>query len=242
MMRVLVSATSREIETALRGAAQDAGFESDGIPLPQDLCSALYRDPDAIGVIRAENAAYAVATCRDFRMADIKNVLFVLLDETAWDGALAAMILRAGADDVQPAPIHADEYVARLKALARRGAYNDHLFIKMPGCVFDASTGNAEGANRKRHLTSSEARMLMTLALDPRRLFTTSDLMYHIYGGEDDEPDQKIISVYIWKLRNKLIDLNGGLDVIRTVHGQGYRFEPAGYVPNYRDGRARRSR
>lgn len=240
-MRVLVSAPSREAERALRAAAESAGFESAGETLPQDLCSALFRDPDAIGVIRATNGGYAAVTCREFRKADVKNLLFVLLDEGAWDGSYAAMILKCGADDVQPAPIHTDEFVARLKALVRRGTYNDHLFIKMPGCVFDAETGNAENAVRKQHLTGLEARLLTALAIDPSRIYSKDDLMDHLYSG-DDEPDKKIVDVMVCKLRHKLLEMNGGLDVVRTVWGRGYQFEPKGFAPDYRYGRVRSPR
>jgi len=240
-MRVIVSAPSRESERELRAAAEAAGFESAGETLPQDLCSALYRDPDAIGVIRAANSGYAAVTCRNFRTADVKNVLFVLLDDGMWDGGYAATILKCGADDVQPAPIHTAEFIARLKALARRGAYNDHLFIKMPGCVFDAETGNRENESGKQHLSRPEARTLTALAIDPSKIYSKDDLMDHLYGGED-EPDKKIVDVMVCKLRAKLLEMNDGLDVVRTVWGRGYQFEPKGFTPDYRYGRVRRAR
>lgn len=233
MKRVIVSAPSRALTTELCDAAEQAGFESDGEPLPQDLCGALYRDPEAMGVIRAANPGYALAACREFRQADVKNVLFVLLDQEKWEDGCAGPILRAGADDVQPAPIHADEFVARLKALARRGAYNDHLFIKMPGCVFDAETGVAVSGNKQSRLAPAEAKLLTTLALDPAKVYSKADLMDHIYGGED-EPEQKIIDVFVCKLRHKLLELNDGLDVVRTVWGRGYQFEPKGFAPVFR--------
>ncbi|RUV17866.1 response regulator transcription factor [Mesorhizobium sp. M1A.F.Ca.IN.022.04.1.1] len=233
MKRVIVSAPSREIETELWSAAEQAGFECDGEPLPQDLCSALFRDPDAMGVIRAANAGYAVATCREFRQADVKNVLFVLLDDAKWEDGCAGPILRAGADDVQPAPIHTDEFIARLKALARRGRYNDHLFIKMPGCTFDAETGVVAAGDKQSRLAPAEAKLLTTLALDPGRVYSKADLMDHIYGGED-EPEQKIIDVFVCKLRHKLLEMNDGLDVVRTVWGRGYQFEPKGFEPTFR--------
>ncbi|RWO23338.1 MAG: response regulator transcription factor [Mesorhizobium sp.] len=240
-MRVIVLAPSREMETELRAAADDAGFESAGEPIPQELCSALYRDPDSMAVIRSPNSAFAAVTCRDFRKADVRNLLFVLLDAGVWDSGSASLILKCGADDIQPAPIHTDEFVARLKALVRRGSYNDHLFIKMPGCVYDAETGNAEGGGRKKHLTQTEARLLTALALDPSKIFSKADLMDHMYGGED-EPEQKIVDVLVCKLRRKLIEMNDGLDVVRTVWGRGYQFEPKGFTPDYRDARSRRSR
>ncbi len=233
LMRVVVSAPSREIERALRAAAEDAGFESAGETLPQDLCSTLFREPDAIGVIRAANSAYAAMACRDFRRADVKNILFVLLEADECTSLAASTILRCGADDVQPAPIHTDEFIARLKALVRRGTYNDHLFIKMPGCVYDADTGLVEGGDRRSRLAPAEAKLLTTLALDPGKVFSKADLMDHIYGGEE-EPMEKIIDVFVCKLRAKLLEMNDGLDVVRTVWGRGYQFEPKGFEPVFR--------
>lgn len=233
MTSIIVSAPSRELTNELCRAAESAGFESDGVPLPQDLASALFRDPSAMGIIRAANPAYAVATCKEFRQADVKNVLFVLLDQGKWEDGCAGPILRAGADDVQPAPIHSDEFVARLKALARRGTYNDHLFIKMPGCTYDAASGFVATGDKKSRLAPAEAKLLTTLALDPARVFSKADLMDHLYGGED-EPEQKIIDVFVCKLRHKLLELNDGLDVVRTVWGRGYQFEPKGFTPVFR--------
>ncbi|AMS41190.1 winged helix-turn-helix domain-containing protein [Aminobacter aminovorans] len=233
MKRVIVLAPSRDVENSLRSAAEAAGFDSDGQPLPPEFCSALYRDPDAIGVIRATYSSFAAVTCRNFRKADVRNILFVLLDKQEAHPSSMSLILRCGADDVQPAPIDRDEFMARLKMLARRGVYNDHLMIQMPGCVLDAETGNVEGGGKKQHLTTSEAKVMMALAREPERALSKDELMDRLYGGED-EPERKIIDVLICKLRRKLAQMNGGLDVVETVWGRGYRFVPKGFEPKYR--------
>ncbi|TIS10680.1 MAG: winged helix-turn-helix domain-containing protein, partial [Mesorhizobium sp.] len=67
----------------------------------------------------------------------------------------------------------------------------------------------------------------------PGRVYSKADLMDHIYGGED-EPEQKIIDVFVCKLRHKLLEMNDGLDVVRTVWGRGYQFEPKGFEPTFR--------
>ncbi|TPM19928.1 winged helix-turn-helix domain-containing protein [Mesorhizobium sp. B2-3-6] len=104
----------------------------------------------------------------------------------------------------------------------------------MPGCVYDADTGLVEGSDRKSRLAPAEAKLLTTLALDPNKVFSKADLMDHIYGGED-EPEQKIIDVFVCKLRHKLLEMNDGLDVVRTVWGRGYQFEPKGFEPVFRN-------
>lgn len=232
-MRVIVSAPEPSIDQALRFAAEDGGFETDSEPRPQDLCSALFRDPAALGVIRAPNSAFASITCRDFRQADVRNLLFVLLDGAEAHHSAIALILKCGADDVQPAPIDRIEFVARLSALSRRGPYHDHLMICMPGCTFEAETGHlANTGGKKQHLTPIETKLLMALALDPSRTFSKDDIMDRLYDGEN-EPERKIVDVLVCKLRRKLAEMNGGLDVVETVWGRGYRFVPEGFEPRF---------
>lgn len=240
-MRVLVLAPDRALETSICAVASDGGHDAAGEVLPQNMCSSLYRDPDALGVIRSTNSAFAAVTCRDFRRASVNNVLFVVIDDVEFHHGAVALILRCGADDVQPASMEPAEFRARLSALVRRGEYRDHLTINMPGCVFDAETGWAEGNGQRKRLTPSEGRLLSALAMEPERVLSKADLMDRLYGGED-EPEQKIVDVLVCKLRAKLLEMNGGLDVVETNWGRGYRFVQQGFEPRYREPRVRASR
>ena len=82
--------------------------------------------------------------------------------------------------------------------------------------------------NRARvYMTAKEYQMLELLALRKGTTLTKESFLNHLYGGMN-EPDMKIIDVFICKLRKKLANASGGKDYIETVWGRGYVIrEPA---------------
>ena len=71
------------------------------------------------------------------------------------------------------------------------------------------------------HLTSKEYQMLELLSLRKGTTLTKEMFLNHLYGGMD-EPELKIIDVFICKLRKKLQAATGGQHYIETVWGRGY--------------------
>lgn len=71
------------------------------------------------------------------------------------------------------------------------------------------------------NLTAKEYQILELLALRKGAALTKEVFLNHIYGGLD-EPDPKIIDVFICKLRKKLAGASPGLNFIETVWGRGY--------------------
>jgi two-component system cell cycle response regulator CtrA len=71
------------------------------------------------------------------------------------------------------------------------------------------------------HLTGKEYQLLELLALRKGTTLTKEMLLSHLYGGMD-EPEMKIIDVFICKLRKKLANASGGKDYIETIWGRGY--------------------
>jgi two-component system cell cycle response regulator CtrA len=70
-------------------------------------------------------------------------------------------------------------------------------------------------------MTAKEHQMLELLALRKGTTLTKESFLNHLYGGMN-EPDMKIIDVFICKLRKKLANASGGKDYIETVWGRGY--------------------
>jgi two-component system cell cycle response regulator CtrA len=71
------------------------------------------------------------------------------------------------------------------------------------------------------HLTSKEYQMVELLAMRKGSTLTKEMFLSHLYGGMD-EPEMKIIDVFICKLRKKLANASGGKNYIETVWGRGY--------------------
>jgi two-component system cell cycle response regulator CtrA len=129
--------------------------------------------------------------------------------------------LGSGADDYITKPFHKDEFLARIQAVARRskGPSQSVVTTGKLSVNLDAKTADINGA--PLHLTGKEYQILEVLSLRKGTTLTKDSLLNHIYGGMD-VPAEKIIDVFICKLRKKLNVLCGGANYIETVWGQGF--------------------
>jgi len=126
-----------------------------------------------------------------------------------------------GADDYLTKPFHRDELIARIHAIVRRSKGHAQSVIRTGriNVNLDAKTVDVDG--RAVHLTGKEYQMLELLSLRKGTTLTKEMFLNHLYGGMD-EPELKIIDVFICKLRKKLSAATGGDNHIETVWGRGY--------------------
>ena len=118
-------------------------------------------------------------------------------------------------------PFHRDELVARIHAVVRRSKGHSQSVIRTGKLAvnLDAKTVEVDGA--RVHLTGKEYAMLELLSLRKGTTLTKEMFLNHLYGGMD-EPELKIIDVFICKLRKKLSSACGGENYIEAVWGRGY--------------------
>jgi two-component system cell cycle response regulator CtrA len=163
---------------------------------------------------------------RQVRQARVETPILILSGADDTENKLKGFGF--GADDYLTKPFHREELVARIHAIIRRSKGHSQSVIKT-GRVsvnLDAKTVDVEG--KAVHLTGKEYQMLELLSLRKGTTLTKEMFLNHLYGGMD-EPELKIIDVFICKLRKKLAEATGGDNYIETVWGRGYVLrDPAG--------------
>jgi len=154
------------------------------------------------------------------RLARIKTPVLILSGLTGVESRVKG--LGYGADDYLTKPFHKDELVARVQAIVRRSAGHAESLVHVGDLTVRLDSKRAEIAGKPVNLTMKEFALLELMALRQGSTLTKEMFLNHLYGGMD-EPEIKIIDVFICKLRKKLAGFSGGTNYIETVWGRGYR-------------------
>jgi two-component system cell cycle response regulator CtrA len=156
---------------------------------------------------------------RQLRLARIETPILILSGADDTENKIKGFGF--GADDYLTKPFHREELVARIHAIIRRSKGHSQSVINtgLISVNLDAKTVSVE--NKAVHLTGKEYQMLELLSLRKGTTLTKEMFLNHLYGGMD-EPELKIIDVFICKLRKKLSNATGGENYIETVWGRGY--------------------
>ena len=156
---------------------------------------------------------------RQLRLAKVDTPILILTGSDDTENKIKSFGF--GADDYLTKPFHREELVARIHAIIRRSKGHSQSIITTGkiGVNLDAKTVQVD--NKTVHLTGKEYQMLELLSLRKGTTLTKEMFLNHLYGGMD-EPELKIIDVFICKLRKKLCDATDGDNYIETVWGRGY--------------------
>ena len=129
--------------------------------------------------------------------------------------------LGSGADDYLTKPFDKGELVARIQAIVRRSKGHSQAVIQTGRMAVNLDARTIEVDAQPVHLTGKEYGILELLSLRKGTTLTKEMFLNHLYGGMD-EPELKIIDVFICKLRKKIGAATGGVNYIETVWGRGY--------------------
>ncbi|MGH8513259.1 MAG: response regulator transcription factor CtrA [Gammaproteobacteria bacterium] len=156
---------------------------------------------------------------RRLRSSRVNTPILILSGLSELDNKIKG--LGFGADDYLTKPFDRRELLARIQAIVRRSKGHSESVIKTGKLTVNLDTRTVEVETQPLHLTGKEYGILELLSLRKGTTLTKEMFLNHLYGGMD-EPELKIIDVFICKLRKKLQAATGGQHYIETVWGRGY--------------------
>jgi two-component system cell cycle response regulator CtrA len=156
---------------------------------------------------------------KKLRMARVATPVLILSGINEMDSKVRSFGF--GADDYVTKPFHREELIARIQAVVRRSKGHSHAIIRTGKLAVNLDTKTVEVDDARVYLTGKEYAMLELMSLRKGTTLTKEMFLNHLYGGMD-EPEVKIIDVFICKLRKKLSLACQSNDFIETVWGRGY--------------------
>jgi two-component system, cell cycle response regulator CtrA len=156
---------------------------------------------------------------RRFRAARVRTPILILSGLAELDHKVKG--LGVGADDYLTKPFDKRELIARIQAIVRRAKGHSESIIRTGRMTVNLDTRTVDVEGHPVHLTGKEYGILELLSLRKGTTLTKEMFLNHLYGGMD-EPELKIIDVFVCKLRKKLTVATQGDNYIETVWGRGY--------------------
>jgi two-component system cell cycle response regulator CtrA len=156
---------------------------------------------------------------RSLRVSKVKTPILILSGLAGIEDKVKG--LDFGADDYMTKPFHRDELVARIHSIVRRSKGHAQSVVQTGDLVVNLDAKTVHINQVRVHLTVKEYRMLEFLSLRKGTTLTKEMFLNQLYGGMD-EPEIKIIDVFMCKIRKKLANASNGKDYIETVWGRGY--------------------
>ncbi|RNI17126.1 response regulator transcription factor CtrA [Paracoccus pantotrophus] len=230
-MRILLveddPTTARSIELMLMNASYNVyrtDMGEEGIDLAK-----LY-DYDLILLDLDLPDMHGMEVLRQIRMSRIDTPILILTGSDDTESKLRGFGF--GADDYMTKPFNRDELVARIQAIIRHSKGHSQSVIRTGEMVVNLDARSVEVGGRAVNLTGKEYQILELLSLRKGTTLTKEMFLNHLYGGMD-EPELKIIDVFVCKLRKKLAAAMNGESHIETVWGRGYVLrDPASEMQN----------
>ncbi|MDS4073348.1 MAG: response regulator transcription factor [Defluviicoccus sp.] len=200
-----LAAEGYAIDTAADG--EEAAFQGETEPYDAIILDLGLPRQDGLSVLRG------------WRASGLNTPVMILTARDHWHDKVLG--IDAGADDYLAKPFHVEELLARLRALIRRAQGRTSAELRAGPVVLDTRTGTVTASGQPVELTAYELRVLSYLMHHVGEIVSRTELTEHVYA-QDFDRDSNTIEVFVGRLRKKL-----GVDLIKTVRGLGYRFDPA---------------
>jgi two-component system, OmpR family, response regulator len=221
-MRVLVVEDELKMASLLRRGLVEEGHAVDVARTGDDaLWMARAVEYDAVVLDLMLPGIDGVEVCRRLRHDGVWTPVLMLTARDAVEDRVAG--LDAGADDYLPKPFSFAELLARLRALARRGATERPAVLEVGDLRLDPATRQVWRGKAEIRLSGKEFALLETFMRRPGQVLSRYQLLEHAWDYAYDNRSN-VVDVYVRYLRAK-IDRPFGRDSLETVRGAGYRLK-----------------
>jgi len=225
-MRILVVEDERKVASFIRQGLEEEGHAVEVAGDGDAALELVFDDPPydlvVLDVMLPRRDGFKVL--KALREQRIQSpVLLLTARDTVHDKVTG---LDLGADDYLTKPFAFDEFLARVRALLRRGAATRVPVLKLADLTLDPATREVVRGGRRITLTAREYALLEYFLRNVGRVLTRPMIAEHVWGLDFDT-ETNIIDVYVGYLRRKL-DTEGEAPLLHTVRGAGYvlRAEP----------------
>jgi two-component system OmpR family response regulator len=219
-VRVLIVEDEVKLAALVRRGLLEEGHAADVTASGEDALWMAQATPyDAIVLDLMLPGLDGVEVCRRLRAAGVWSPVLMLTARDAVEDRVGG--LDAGADDYLTKPFAFTELIARLRALARRGAVERPAVLEVGDLRLDPATRRVWRGDVQIELSAKEFGLLETFMRRPDRVLSRLELLEHAWDYAY-ENRSNVIDVYVRYLREK-VDRPFGRASIETVRGAGYR-------------------
>ncbi|MBV9844949.1 MAG: response regulator transcription factor [Kutzneria sp.] len=222
-MRILVVDDEPVVRTSITRSLRFEGYEVDTAESGSEALELLSsRHVDAVVLDVMMPGLDGVETCRLLRLSGNRIPVLMLTARRSVGDRVSG--LDAGADDYLVKPFALEEFLARLRALLRRGSPAEPA-LRLTDLTMDLASRRVCRGDRELDLTRTEFSLLELFLRNPERVLTRSELYIDVWG-HDFGTNSNSLDVYVGYLRRKL-EAGGEPRVLHTVRGVGYVLRPS---------------
>jgi DNA-binding response OmpR family regulator len=219
-MRILVVEDDRKVASFIRKGLEEEGH---AVEVAGDGASAVERATDGapwdlvvLDVMLPKGDGFSVL--KTLREEGLRMPVLMLTARDAVGDKVTGLDL--GADDYLSKPFAFEEFLARVRALLRRGGGGSAPVLRLADLTLDPSSREVRRGARRVELTAREHTLLEYFLRNAGRVLTRPVLAQHVWGLDFD-PESNVVDVYVGYLRRR-IEGPGERRLLHTVRGVGY--------------------
>ena len=219
-MRILVVEDDRKVASFIRKGLEEEGH---AVEVAGDGAAAIERATDGppwdlviLDVMLPKGDGFSVL--KALRQEGLRMPVLMLTARDAVGDRVTGLDL--GADDYLSKPFAFEEFLARVRALLRRGGAGSAPVLRLADLTLDPATREVRRGARRVELTAREHTLLEYFLRNAGRVLTRPMLAQHVWGLDFD-PESNVVDVYVGYLRRR-IEGSGERRLLHTVRGVGY--------------------